>query len=170
MADDSSAPSPEDLSAALTRADADQFARDPAEYRRKRRGRAGTGGREVDAWWPHIERALRDGHTQKRVWEHLRNLDDTGPLPRLTIQYRQFNQLVSRRWAELRSPLPQPSGKVPPNRPTQVAVPELPPQVDHDADESTSPYMPPPAQLTESPPRGGDYGRVTKGDAKKLIG
>lgn len=163
---DDPALSPEELSSALTRADADQYARDPAEYRRQRRGRAGTGGREVDAWWPHIAQALKDGHTQKRIWEYLHQLESPGELPRLTIRYRQFNQLVSKRWREQQTPLAKIPHPAPPA--TRSAEAGGLPFVDVE-DGDASPYLPAPAQLTESPPRG-DYGRVTKADAKKLIG
>ena len=85
------------LSNALNDQDRKEYQSSPEGYRHTHRGRAGTGAREVQAWWPEIEAALRDGHRQKRIWRYLRSLSDTAERPLLTIQYRRFNYYVSQR-------------------------------------------------------------------------
>ena len=125
------------VSDALSEKERLQYDADPAQFRQKRRGRAGTGAREVQAWWPEIERALRDGHNRKRIWEHLCELEPTDERPRLTCSYRQFNVHVSGllqatqrpleeslpRTAVKRHAAPQPSAPPPPPRPVPSSTP-----------------------------------------------
>ena len=94
-----------DLTTSIRRQERDRYGADRAGYRRRHKGRGGTGPSEVEAWWPQILAALQARITQRRIWERLRTLGpaELGDLPALTIDYATFNKHVRRKLREVQS-------------------------------------------------------------------
>lgn len=83
---------------AIAAEDEKAFAEDPERFRRSRRGRGGSGAREVKAWWYQIDAAICRGIPVKRIWSYIHSIDEPPQsLPRLTIGYEAFLKQVQRR-------------------------------------------------------------------------